>query len=196
VRRVRQCHLQHTHICRIDGRFVVHAVDHWIMAVKVGGVYAIAASPTILCASLMAWWTSPSPLAWCRGDAVRTGAREDGHVDGEWLDDAFGPDGVRVTFCFTTAVSRYVQVLNGIGLSGSILRDEIRVGRSPWRRFRRQLLRALQKVMAGYVLAIEVDGGKPVYLRRQTRDAIVELADRARAAVLTGGVPGLASFRS
>jgi len=117
-------------------------------------------------------------------------------VDGEWLDDAFGPDGVRVTFCFTTSVSRYVQVLNGIGLSGSILTDEIRVGRSPWRRFRRQLLGGLQKVMAGYVLAIEVDGGKPIYLRRQTRDAIVELADRAREAVVTGGVPALASFRS
>jgi hypothetical protein len=116
-------------------------------------------------------------------------------MDGEWLDDAFGPDGVRVTFCFTTAESRYVQLLNGIGFSGSILTGEVRLGRSPWRRFRRQLLGGLQKVMTGYVLAIEVDGGKPVYLRRQTRDAIVELADRARAAVVTGGVLALASFR-
>ncbi|HTC69791.1 MAG TPA: hypothetical protein VK662_09505 [Acidothermaceae bacterium] len=35
-------------------------------------------------------------------------------MDGEWLDDAFGPDAVRVTFCFTTAVSRYAQALSGI----------------------------------------------------------------------------------
>jgi hypothetical protein len=39
-------------------------------------------------------------------------------MDGEWLEDAFGPDAVRVTFCFTTAVSRYAQALSGIGIAG------------------------------------------------------------------------------
>jgi hypothetical protein len=115
-------------------------------------------------------------------------------VDGEWLDDAFGPDQVRVTFCFTTAVSRYAQALSGIGIAGSILTGEsrIRVGPSPWQRFRPQLLGGLEKVVTGYVLAIEADGSKPLYLRRQTRDAIIELADSARA----GGVSALADFRS
>jgi hypothetical protein len=117
-------------------------------------------------------------------------------MDGEWLDDAFGPDGVRVSFCFTTAVSRHVQTLNGIGLSGAILTGEFRARRSPWRRFRPQIMGALQEVVAGYVLAIEADGSKPVYLRRQTRDAIIELADSARAAVAVGGIAGLADFRS
>lgn len=117
-------------------------------------------------------------------------------MDGEWLDDAFGPDGVRVTFCFTTAVSRYAQALSGIGIAGSIVTGESRIGPSPWRRFRPQLLGGLQKVVAGYVLAIEADGSKPVYLRRHTRDAIVELADNARAAVVAGGVSALANFRS
>ncbi len=119
-------------------------------------------------------------------------------MDGEWLDDAFGPDAVRVTFCFTTTVSRYVQALSGIGLGGSIVTGDsrIRVGPSPWRRFRPQLLAGLQKVVTGYVLAIEADGSKPVYLRRPTRDAILELANSARAAVVAGGVSALANFRS
>jgi hypothetical protein len=124
--------------------------------------------------------------------------REDIHMDGEWLDDAFGPDQVRVTFCFTTAVSRYAQALSGIGIAGSMLAGEskIRVGPSPWRRFRPQLLGGLEKVVTGYVLAIEADGSKPVYLRRPTRDAIMELAGSARAAVVAGGVSALANFRS
>ncbi len=117
-------------------------------------------------------------------------------MDGEWLDDAFGPDGVRVTFCVTTTVSRYTQALSGIGLAGSIVTGEARVGPSPWRRLRPQLLGGLQKVVGGYVLAIEADGSKPVYLRRQTRDMIIELADSARTAVLAGGVSALANFRS
>jgi hypothetical protein len=119
-------------------------------------------------------------------------------VDGEWLDDAFGPDQVRVTFCFTTAVSRYAQALSGIGIAGSILTGEsrIRVGPSPWRRFRPQLLSGLEKVVTGYVLAIEADGSKPFYLRAQTRDAIFELANSARAAVVAGGVSALDSYRS
>jgi len=119
-------------------------------------------------------------------------------MDGEWLDDAFGPDGVRVTFCVATDLSRYIQALSGFGFVGSILTGEtrIRIGPSPWRRFRPQLLGGLQKVVTGYVLAIEADGSKPIYLRRPTRDAIVELAGSARAAVLAGGVPALANFRS
>jgi hypothetical protein len=97
-----------------------------------------------------------------------------------------------------TALSRYTQALSGIGLGGSILTGEsrVRVGPSPWRRFRPQLLGGLQKVVAGHVLAIEADGSKPVYLRRQTRDTIIELADSARAAVIAGGVSALANFRS
>jgi hypothetical protein len=129
---------------------------------------------------------------------VQADVREDGHVDGEWLDDAFGPDAVRVTFCFTTAVSRYAQALSGIGIAGSILMGDsrIRVGPSPWRRLRPQLLGALEKVVTGYVLAIEADGSKPVYLRRPTREAIIALAENARAAVVAGGVSVLADFRS
>jgi hypothetical protein len=119
-------------------------------------------------------------------------------MDGEWLDDAFGPDGGRVSFCFTTSVSRYAQALSGIGIAGSILTGDsrIRIGPSPWRRFRPQLLGGLERVVSGYVLAIEADGSKPVYLRRQTRDAIIELADSARAAVVASGVSALANFRS
>jgi len=117
-------------------------------------------------------------------------------MNGEWLDDAFGPDGVRVTFCFTTTASRYAQTVSGIGIVGSIVTGESRIGQSPWRRFRPQLLGALQKLVAGYVLAVEADGSKPVYLRRQTRDAIIELANSARAAVVAGGVSALADFRS
>lgn len=52
-------------------------------------------------------------------------------MDGEWLEDAFGPDAVRVTFCFTTAVSRYAQALSGIGIAGSILTGESRISRRP-----------------------------------------------------------------
>jgi len=106
-------------------------------------------------------------------------------MDGEWLDDAFGPDAVRVTFCFPTALSRYAQALSGIAIAGSIVTGEsrIRVGPSPWRRFRPQLRSGLEKVVTGYVLAIEADGSKPVYLRRQTHEAIIELADSARAAL-------------
>ena len=117
-------------------------------------------------------------------------------MDGEWLDDAFGPDGVRVTFCFTTLVSRYVQALSGIGIVGSIVTGESRIGSSPWRRFRPQLLHGLEKVVAGYVVAIEADGSKPFYVRRQTRDAIIEFANSAHAAVVAGGVSALANFRS
>jgi hypothetical protein len=119
-------------------------------------------------------------------------------LDGEWLDDAFGPDGVRVSFCFTTAVSRYAQALSGIGIAGSILTGEsrIRIGPSPWRRLRPQLLGGLERVVTGYVLAIEADGSKPVYLRRPTRDAIIELANSARAAVITGGVSALVDYQS
>jgi hypothetical protein len=129
---------------------------------------------------------------------VLAGVQKDSHMDGEWIEDAFGPDAVRVTFCFTTAVSRYAQALSGIGIAGSILMGEstIRIGPSPWRRLRPRLLGGLEKVVTGYVLAIEADGSKPVYLRRQTRDAIIELADSARAAVVAGGVPALANFRS
>jgi len=129
---------------------------------------------------------------------VLASVRKHGHMDGEWLDDAFGPDAVRVTFCFTTAVSRYAQALSGIGIAGSILTGEsrIRLGPSPWQRFRPQLLGALERVVTGYVLAIEADGSKPVYLRRATRDAIIELADSARAAVVADGVSALANFRS
>jgi hypothetical protein len=119
-------------------------------------------------------------------------------LDGEWLDDAFGPDGVRVTFCFTTTASRYAQAVSGIGIAGEMVTGDssMRIGPSPWRRFRPQLLAGLQKLVGGYVLAIEADGSKPVYLRRQTRDAVIELASSARAAVLTGGVSALDNYRS
>lgn len=117
-------------------------------------------------------------------------------MDGEWLDDAFGPDGVRVTFCFTTIVSRYVQALSGFGIVGSMVTGESRIGPSPWRRFRPELLHGLEKVVAGYVVAIEADGSKPFYVRRQTRDAIIEFANSAHAAVVAGGVSALANFRS
>jgi hypothetical protein len=50
--------------------------------------------------------------------------------------------------------------------------------------------------VTGYVLAIEADGSKPVYLRQPTRDAIIELAESTRAAVVAVGVSALANFRS
>jgi hypothetical protein len=103
---------------------------------------------------------------------------------------------VRVTFCVTTTVSRYAQGVERDRLAGPILTGEVRVGPSPWRGFCPQLLGGLQKVMDGYVLAIEADGSKPAYLRRQMRDVILELADSARAAVVVGGVSALANFRS
>jgi hypothetical protein len=118
-------------------------------------------------------------------------------VQGEWLDDGRGPDGVRVTFCVMSTVSRYTQALSGFGFLGVMVTGEsrMRIGPSPWRQLRPQLLDKDQQMVGGCVVAIEADDHKIMYLRRDSRQAVLELAAKISQAVHVDDVSALAEWR-
>lgn len=114
---------------------------------------------------------------------------------GEWLEEACGPDGVPVTFCVMTTVSRYTQAVSGIGLVGGMLGGQrLVIGPSPWRRLKPLALNKLQQVVGGYVLAVEADGSKPFFLRGHTHEEVVELAARIATDVRSNGASALTAW--
>ena len=113
---------------------------------------------------------------------------------GEWLEEACGPDGIPVTFCVMTTVSRYTQAVSGIGIVGGMLGGEVRIGPSPWRRLKPRALNKLQQVIGGYVVAVEADGSKPFFLRGRTHDEVLELAARVATDVRSNGASALTAW--
>jgi hypothetical protein len=118
-------------------------------------------------------------------------------VQGEWLDDVRGPDGVRVTFCVMSTVSRYTQALSGFGFLGVMVTGEsrMRIGPSPWRQLGPQILGKVQQLVGGCVVAVEADDHRIIYLRRDSRQAVLELAAEISRAVQVDGVSALAEWR-
>jgi hypothetical protein len=109
-------------------------------------------------------------------------------MTGQWLDDAFGPDGVRVTFRVEEAADRLIREADQWGLFGGT-----------------QILRTLSKsvddavhdaveevVSSGrWSLLVEADSGRKARAARATRDEVLALAERVSAAVRARGVAGM-----
>jgi hypothetical protein len=112
----------------------------------------------------------------------------------EWLDDAFGPDKIRVTIAVEPAVQRLVRE-----------RDQWTVPRPvPWeplmnrvRATLRAQLPALvqQRVLGGtWAVVVEADSGQKKRLLRATRDEAWQLATSIADSVRTQGVAALATL--
>jgi hypothetical protein len=108
----------------------------------------------------------------------------------EWLDDAFGPDAVRVTVAVEPAVERMVRI-----------RDDWLIPRWYWTPnkswVRRLMPGFVQKELLhdDWAVMVESDSGQKLRLIRPTRDTAWELASSIAAAVRDRGIPALADFR-
>jgi hypothetical protein len=109
-------------------------------------------------------------------------------MTGQWLDDAFGPDGVRVTFRVEQAADRVIKEADQWGLFGTV-----------------HLLRSLSGTVDDGVhdaveevvtrgqwnLLVEADSGQKARATLPTQDEALALAERVSAAVRARGVAGM-----
>jgi hypothetical protein len=111
-------------------------------------------------------------------------------VPTEWLQDAFGPDGIRVTVGIEPAVERLVrEYYSWVGLRDYL--DPVK--------------RALQSLLPGYVqsrllkdrwaILVEADSGRRVRLVRSTREQAFTVAEGIRRNVQQQGVRVLDELR-
>lgn len=106
----------------------------------------------------------------------------------EWLDDAFGPDGVRVTICVEPAVERIVREGRAWGVFGP------RPFESGWRRELRKLWPAVvQETVLDdrWAVVVEADSGQRLRLTRASRDEALAAARAGWQAVQERGVAAL-----
>jgi hypothetical protein len=113
----------------------------------------------------------------------------------EWLDDAFGPDKIRVTIAVEPAVERLVRE-----------RDQWTVPRSvPWQplmnkvraTFRAQLPAVVQQQMLHdtWAVMVEADSGQKVRLMRSTHDEAWQLATSIADSVRSQGVAAVVALK-
>ena len=110
---------------------------------------------------------------------------------GEWLDDAFGPDGVRVSLCVEPAVARLVRE-----------RDAWTTPHygwfpSPGRNTLRDALPGLLQSWVfkdRWVVVIEADSGQRRRLTRANREEALGAAQAARERLVAEGVPAIAEL--
>jgi hypothetical protein len=113
------------------------------------------------------------------------------NIDGvtvQWLDDAFGPDGIRVTICVECAVDRLVRERDAWGLN-------------PFYFFFRRVQEAAQSAMVNaiqatllrdrYAVLIEADSGQRLRLVRPSHQEAVGVAKDTWHAVRERGVVAL-----
>lgn len=109
----------------------------------------------------------------------------------EWLDDAFGPDGIRVTVAIEPTVERLVRERDAWTTP--------RCGLLP-HPARNALRNALPGILQSLVfknkwaVVIEADSGQRVRLTRATRDEAFATASEVRHRIQERGVPALAGL--
>jgi hypothetical protein len=85
----------------------------------------------------------------------------------EWLDDAFGPDGIRVTLCVEPAVQRLIRERDAwFSPKVTIFPDPVRIAA---RRLLPELVQS--RLLKGrWAVVIEADSGERLRLTRDTHD--------------------------
>jgi hypothetical protein len=110
----------------------------------------------------------------------------------EWLDDAFGPDGVRVTLCVEPAVERLIRERDAwLPPKLTILPDPVRTAA------RRLIPEFVQSRFLNdrWAVVIEADSGERARLIRDTRDAALARARTVSQLVHDTGVKALSGLK-
>jgi hypothetical protein len=109
-------------------------------------------------------------------------------MTGQWLDDAFGPDGVRVTFRVEEAADRLIREADQWGLFG-----KTHLLRSLSKTVDDGVHDAVEEVVSNnrWSLLVESDSGRKGRATLATRDEAFALAERVSAAVRARGVAGM-----
>jgi len=106
----------------------------------------------------------------------------------EWLDDAFGPDGIRVTLCVEPAVERLMRERDAWTTPKfTVFPDPIRIA------VRRLLPEVVQSRLLGarWAVVIEADSGEKLRLTRETHDDALATARSTWQQVHDRGVSAL-----
>ena len=108
-------------------------------------------------------------------------------MSAEWLDDAFGPDGVRVTNCVERAVDRLVRERNAWGFGQHLL------FRRAHEAVQQAVFSAVQSAVLNgrYAVLIESDSGERLRITRPSHEEAVDFAKACWHDITAEGVPAL-----